>query len=59
MGGQIVIGYEGGGADAFDEYGRRPWQKGYNKESDATESRTLRAFQGEFAPACLARGGGG
>lgn len=49
MGGQIIIGYKGGGGEAFDEYGRRPWQKGYRKESDATESRTLRAFQGEFA----------
>jgi Protein of unknown function (DUF4238) len=49
LGGEILIGYEGGGADAFDEYGRRPWQKGYQKEIDDTESRTLYAFQGEFA----------
>jgi len=49
MGGQIVIGYKGGGGAAYDEYGRRPWQKGYRKGSDTTESQTLRAFQGEFA----------
>jgi hypothetical protein len=49
MGGSIVIGYEGGGGDAFDEYGRRPWQKGYKEKGGSTESRTLRAFQGEFA----------
>jgi hypothetical protein len=49
MGGQIVIGYEGGGSEAFDEYGRRPWQKGYRKDTNAIESRALRALQGEFA----------
>jgi hypothetical protein len=49
MGGQIIIGYEGGGGETFDEYGRRPGQKGFRKDADATESRTLRAFQGEFA----------
>ncbi|MCP3386341.1 DUF4238 domain-containing protein [Bradyrhizobium sp. CCGUVB4N] len=49
MGGQMIIGYEGGRGEAFDEYGRRPWQKGYRKDTDATEARTLRAFQGEFA----------
>lgn len=49
MGGEIIIGYKGGGGEAFDEYGRRPWQKGYRKDHDATESRALHAFQGEFA----------
>jgi hypothetical protein len=27
FGGEILVGYKGGGAEAFDEYGRRPWHK--------------------------------
>lgn len=49
LGGEILIGYEGGGSEAFDEYGRRPWQKGYQTEVDGTESKSLYAFQGEYA----------
>jgi hypothetical protein len=49
MGGKILIGYKGGGGEAFDEYGRRPWQKGYRRDPDAMESQALPAFQGEFA----------
>jgi Protein of unknown function (DUF4238) len=50
MGGEILIGYKGGGGSAFDEYGRRPWQKGYRRgHADAAESQILHAFQGEFA----------
>jgi hypothetical protein len=49
LGGEILIGYEDGSAAAFDEYGRRPWQKDYKREIDQTESRTLYAFQGEYA----------
>jgi hypothetical protein len=47
---EILIGYKGGGADAFDEYGRRPWHKSYqDKELHDREWRTFHAFQGEFA----------
>lgn len=49
LGGEILIGYKGGRSEAFDEYGRRPWQKDYGRNVDATESRTLYAFQGEYA----------
>ena len=47
---EILIGYKGGGADAFDEYGRRPWHKSYqDKEQSEREWRTFHAFQGEYA----------
>jgi hypothetical protein len=50
MGGEIILGYEDGQSTAFDEYGRRPWQKGYSRETKRdTESKTLYAFKGEFA----------
>jgi hypothetical protein len=52
LGGEILIGFEGGGSAAFDEYGRRPGLKGYSGSGvgpRADESRTLHAFQGEFA----------
>jgi hypothetical protein len=48
MGGEIMIGYVNKRSEAFDAYGRRPWQKDYTKEDDG-ESRALYAFQGEFA----------
>jgi hypothetical protein len=50
FGGEILIGYEGGGADAFDEYGRRPWDKAYqDKSRHNREWRSFLAFQGEYA----------
>lgn len=50
FGGKIVIGYKNGGSEAFDEYGRRPWQSGYrSKAVSEREWRTFAAFQGEFA----------
>jgi len=33
LGGEIFIGYQGGGSASFDAYGRRPWQPDYDKES--------------------------
>ncbi len=46
----IVIGYEGGRGEAFDEYGHRPEQEGYDDEARrADESRSFYAFKGEFA----------
>jgi hypothetical protein len=41
LGGEIFIGYKGGHSEAFDEYGRRPWQGDYKSEPDAIESQTL------------------
>lgn len=50
IGGQIYIGYKDGTSDAFDEYGRKPWQKDFKKESDNNkETNTLYRFKGEFA----------
>lgn len=45
-----VVGYENGRADTMDEYGRRPWQKGYSgKGSDKKDWNSFLAFQGEYA----------
>ena len=50
MGGQVMIGYEGGGSEAFGEYGHRPWQRGYkDAKRDAIESESLERFKAEFA----------
>src|SRR5208283_2685759 len=53
LGGAMAIGYKDGSAEAFDEYGRRPWQQGYSGGSEPSEelsahSRTLYGFQGDF-----------
>ena len=48
--GGIVIGFSGGGGDAFDPYGRRPWQDGYEGDKhNEREWETFHAFQGEYA----------
>lgn len=44
----IVIGYGDGRRDAYDQYGRRPGQPGFQTE-DRTEWDAHLAFQGEFA----------
>lgn len=50
FGGEVVVGYEGGGGAAWDEYGRRPGQPGYkDKTRHDREWNTHLAFQGEFA----------
>jgi hypothetical protein len=50
MGGEIVIGYSGGGSDAFSEYGHKPWQQGYKDEKRfAVEAAALERFKAEFA----------
>jgi hypothetical protein len=50
MGGEIMIGYEGGGADAFSEYGHKPWQEGYKDEVRfKRESESLYRFKAEWA----------
>lgn len=50
MGGEIIIGYKGGGAESWNEYGHRPWEKGYKDDKrDAEESETLSRFQAEWA----------
>jgi hypothetical protein len=50
MGGEIMIGYKGGGGEAFSEYGHRPWQSGYkDEERERRESEALYRFQAEWA----------
>ncbi|CAM2178468.1 DUF4238 domain-containing protein [Burkholderia orbicola] len=47
---EIVIGYEDGSGESMDEYGRRPWQKGYSGEAkNRADWETFHAFQGEYA----------
>jgi hypothetical protein len=47
---EIIIGYDDKRADAFDEYGRRPWQPEFkDKKQHARDWETFHAFQGEFA----------
>lgn len=49
--GEIFIGYEDGSSQAFDEYGQRPWQRGYRNGDRGVDSDwdTFHRFQGEFA----------
>jgi hypothetical protein len=50
MGGEIIVGYKGGGAESWNEYGHRPWEKEYKDDKrDAEESRTLSRFQAQWA----------
>jgi hypothetical protein len=50
MGGEIVIGFKGGGATSFSEYGHNPWEKGYNDEKrERRESKALERFKAEWA----------
>jgi hypothetical protein len=46
---EMLIGYKGGKYDAFDEYGRKPWQAGYSGRSTTSEFNTLEQFKGDFA----------
>jgi len=48
-GGQIIIGHHDGTASAFDEYGRRPWEKRYRGKGVGEDWNTFHRFQGEFA----------
>jgi hypothetical protein len=50
MGGEVYIGCKGGGSEACDEYGQRPWQKGYKDDKrHAEESKALERFKAERA----------
>jgi hypothetical protein len=50
MGGEVLIGYKGGRSEAWNEYGHRPWQRGYKDEKRfAEESRALERFKAEWA----------
>lgn len=48
--GPIYIGFKGGGSTAFDEYGRRPWQREFSSEYDSEkEKKQFDRFRKEFA----------
>ena len=50
LGGEILWGNEDGAGGAVDAYGRKPWEKDYDKEGKSLqEANTLPKFQGEFA----------
>jgi hypothetical protein len=50
MGGEVTVGYKGGGADSWSEYGHRPWQKGFkDKRREEIESVALERFKAEWA----------
>lgn len=45
-----VISYQGGGVEAFDIYGRKPGQAGYEDEALLKkEQKTFESFKGEYA----------
>jgi hypothetical protein len=48
-GGSMVMGYDDGRVRASDEYGRRPWEAGYQTGSGTDEAAALDRFKGEFA----------
>lgn len=49
-GGTIFMGTRDGKTTAFDEYGRKPWERSYSKETNkGDEHKTLYRFKGDFA----------
>jgi hypothetical protein len=45
-----LIGYGDGRADAFSEYGHKPWQQGYkDSEREDRDTKALYRFQAEWA----------
>jgi len=49
LGGTIMWGNDDGAGGAMDEYGRRPWDDGFEKDMSQIEADTLYRFKGEFA----------
>ncbi|OAI41471.1 hypothetical protein AYO38_03535 [bacterium SCGC AG-212-C10] len=49
MGGTVYLGYRDGRPHVADEYGRRPWQPGFETDGSGDESVALERFKGEFA----------
>ncbi len=49
-GGEIFMGFRDGRTAKFDEFGRRPWERDYKKESkDGADFNSLYRFKGDFA----------
>ena len=49
MGGTAYLGYDSGRTDAFDEYGRKPWESDFGAGAGSEESAALDRFKGEFS----------
>ena len=50
MGGEIVMGYDDGRAESWNEYGQRPWEKGFqSKTRFSRESEALERFKSEWS----------
>jgi hypothetical protein len=51
FGGETIIGWKNGTSTISDEYGQKPWESKYRKNSieTDTEFRTFHHFQGDFA----------
>ncbi len=50
MGGEMMVGYSGGGSDRFSEYGHKPWEPGFkDTRRDKRESAALDRFQAEWS----------
>ncbi len=50
MGGEIFFGYEGGRSESWNEYGHRPWQKGYEDDNRFREEfDALERFKAEWS----------
>lgn len=50
FGGEVVIGYDSGRHESFDEFGRKPWDHGFgNKNIEEKEWNTFHLHQAEFA----------
>lgn len=50
MGGEVIFGYKDGRAESWNEYGHRPWEKGFkdNKRYEI-EAEALERFKAEWA----------
>ena len=47
---EVIFGYSNKRHDFFDEYGRKPWQAGYNNKREQDEEwKSFHRFQGEYA----------
>ena len=48
---EIIIGFKDNTYDAFDEYGRKPWEQGYSghNRSVGDDFATFQRFKGDFA----------
>lgn len=47
---EILMGFNDGTSDAFDEYGRKPWEPNYlDEERKERDWETFQAFKGEYA----------